>query len=315
MHYRQLGNSPLKCSVIGLGTWAMGGDAYGKVDDQVSIDTIHAAVDAGINLIDTAPVYGAGHSEEVVGRGIKGIRDKVILATKCGNNRTPDGGYERNGDPQQLRRDLENSLRRLDVDTIDLFQFHWPDATRPIAPAFAELEKMRKEGKIRAIGVSNFSCAQMDEVRAVCELASLQPPYSLLDRDFEAELMPYCVEHNIGILSYGSIGAGVLTGKFKERPIFPETDTRSRFYAKFFTEEAWPKTAALVDVLSDVAASRGKPTVHAAINWVLAQPGMTVALVGAKTPEQVRMNAEAGSWEMTAEEVARIEEAYQKVFA
>jgi len=316
MIYRKLGKSGLEVSVIGMGTWAIGGDSYGKTDDRQSIEAIHAAVDQGVNLIDTAYVYGAGHSEQVVGQALKGLdRSKIVIATKCANWRGEDGSYYRDGSPAALRRGLENSLTFMGIDYIDLLQFHWPDPNTPIAESFIELDKMVKEGKVRAIGVSNFSCEQMDEAAKYCEICTLQPPYSLLDRDFEAVLQDYCVAHDMGVLSYGSIGAGVLSGKYTERPTFPEGDTRNKFYAKFFTDEAWPKTAALVDVLRTIAAERGVPTVHAAINWVLAKKGVTTALVGAKTAEQAIMNAGAGSWEMTAEEVARIEAAYREIFA
>ena len=186
MIYRKLGKSDLNCSVIGLGTWAMGGDSYGKVDDDVSVSTILAAVDAGINLIDTAQPYGSGHSEEVVGRALKQLdRSKVIVATKFGSYKHPETGYFRDGSVKTLREGLEGSLRRLGVDYIDLYQCHWPCPNVPIEETFSEIEKMRREGKIRYIGVSNFSPAEMDEASKYCELTSLQPPYSLLDRPFE----------------------------------------------------------------------------------------------------------------------------------
>lgn len=317
MLYRKLGNSDLNCSVIGLGTWAMGGDSYGKVDDDVSVATILAGVDAGINLIDTAQPYGFGHSEEVVGRALKQLdRSKVLVATKFGSYKYHETGYFRDGSRKTLREGLEGSMKRLGVDYIDLYQCHWPCTNVPIEETFTEIEKMRKEGKIRVVGVSNFTPDEMDEANKYCEIASLQPPYSLLDRGFETVLEGYCVKNNVGVLSYGSIGAGVLSGKYKERPVFPQGDMRNEggFYKNCFSEENWPHTAALVDVLREIAETRDVPVVHAAINWVLANPSMTVALVGAKTPEQVRVNAAAGSWELTAAEKAKIDEA-AKCFA
>ena len=316
MKYRKLGSSDLNVSVIGLGTWALGGDSYGVTDDKVSVSAIHAAVENGVNLIDTAAVYGRGHSEEVVGAALKGLdRSKIILATKCGNERTPEGGYVRNGKAEAIRKGFEESLMRLQQDYVDLLQVHWPDVNTPLEETFTELAKLQKEGKVRYIGVSNFSPAQMDEAMQFCPIVSLQPPYSLLDRAFEDELQDYCEKRNIGVLSYGSIGAGVLTGKFVDKPVFPQGDTRNRFYAKFFTDEAWPKTAALVDVLRDIAAERKVQTVEAAINWVLKQKAVSTALVGCKTPEQAVMNVKAAEWEITDEENARIEEAYKKIFA
>ena len=305
MKFRKLGQSDLNCSVIGLGTWGMAGSFWGKVDDDQSIATIRAGLEAGINLIDTAPVYGDGHSEEVVGRALEGLkREDIVLATKCGRFTC---------ETEKIRQELETSLKRLKTDYIDLYQVHWPDDKVPFEETFGELENMRKQGKIRYIGVSNFSVEQTEEASKYCQIVSTQPQYSLLVRDIEKDILPYCVEKNIGILSYGSIGAGALTGKFKEKPVFKEDDERASFYT-FFQEQNWPKTKQMIDTLEEIAASHGKPTVHAAINWVLKQKGISVALVGARTPEQVRINAQAADWELTDEENAKILQAYDKFF-
>ena len=305
MKFRKLGQSDLNCSVIGLGTWGMAGSFWGKVDDDQRIATIRAGLEAGINLIDTAPVYGDGHSEEVVGKALEGLkREDIVLATKCGRFTC---------ETEKIRQELETSLKRLKTDYIDLYQVHWPDDKVPFEETFGELENMRKQGKIRYIGVSNFSVEQTEEASKYCQIVSTQPQYSLLVRDIEKDILPYCVEKNIGILSYGSIGAGALTGKFKEKPVFKEDDERASFYT-FFQEQNWPKTKQMIDTLEEIAASHGKPTVHAAINWVLKQKGISVALVGARTPEQVRMNAQAADWELTDEENAKILQAYDKIF-
>ena len=305
MKFRKLGQSDLNCSVIGLGTWGLAGSFWGKVDDDQSIATIRAGLEAGINLIDTAPVYGDGHSEEVVGRALEGLkREDIVLATKCGRFTC---------ETEKIRQELETSLKRLKTDYIDLYQVHWPDDKVPFEETFGELENMRKQGKIRYIGVSNFSVEQTEEASKYCQIVSTQPQYSLLVRDIEKDILPYCVEKNIGILSYGSIGAGALTGKFKEKPVFKEDDERASFYT-FFQEQNWPKTKQMIDTLEEIAASHGKPTVHAAINWVLKQKGISVALVGARTPEQVRMNAQAADWELTDEENAKILQAYDRIF-
>ena len=305
MKFRKLGQSDLNCSVIGLGTWGMAGSFWGKVDDDQSIATIRAGLEAGINLIDTAPVYGDGHSEEVVGRALEGLkREDIVLATKCGRFTC---------ETEKIRQELETSLKRLKTDYIDLYQVHWPDDKVPFEETFGELENMRKQGKIRYIGVSNFSVEQTEEASKYCQIVSTQPQYSLLVREIEKDILPYCVQKNIGILSYGSIGAGALTGKFKEKPVFKEDDERASFYT-FFQEQNWPKTKQMIDTLEEIAASHGKPTVHAAINWVLKQKGISVALVGARTPEQVRMNAQAADWELTDEENAKILQAYDRIF-
>jgi len=313
MIYRKLGNSDLNCSVVALGTWGMGG-TWGGADDEQSIAAIHAGLKAGINLIDTAPPYGDGHSEEVVGRAIKGIRDKVILATKCGNYREADGIRRPDILPGAFRRQLEGSLKRLGIDYVDLYQVHWPHFTN-MEMGFKELNALREEGLIRYAGVSNFDGAQIDVCSQFCPIVSLQPPYSLLDRRIDEEILPYCLKNNIGTLTYGSIGGGVLAGKYAGPPTFDNNggDPRGEFY-DFYSKEAWPKTAAMVDVLRQIAAERGRPTVQAAINWVLKQPGVTVALVGARTPEQAIMNAAAGDWELSGAENERIQAAYEAIF-
>ncbi|HHZ12594.1 MAG TPA: aldo/keto reductase [Clostridiales bacterium] len=312
MLYRKLGSSDLNCSVVALGTWSMGGDFWGKSDDDASIDTIRASLDAGINTIDTAPVYGNGHSEEIVGKAIKGRkREDIIIATKCGIDIVGKTG--RNSSPELLYKEIDASLKRLGTDYVDLYQVHWPDPNTPLEETFTALSKIVESGKVRYVGVSNYSPEQMEEASKYCEIVSLQPPYSLLQREIEDEILPYCIEKGIGVLSYGSIGAGALTGKFKTRPIFNDDDRRDKFY-DFFSEENWPKTAALVDVLREIADSRGKPVVHVAINWVLKQEGITVALVGARTPEQAIMNAGAGEWSLSDEENKMINDAYDRIF-
>jgi len=309
---KQLGNSELKVSVVALGTWPMGGTTYGYVDDNESIATIRQAVDSGINLIDTAPGYGNGRAESVVGKAIKGRRDQVIIATKVGLVPTPQG-VRRLLKPESIRREIEDSLRRLDVDTIDLYQIHWPDYTTPIEDSVAELIKLHEEGKYRYLGVSNFSIELMEKVQDMTNLVSLQPQYSLLNRDIEAEVLPYCIKNNIGILSYGSLGAGILAGKYHEKPNFAKDDTRYGFYP-YFREPMWSKAMHLVAVLRNIAEENNKPVAHIAINWLTQQPGVTTALVGARHPHQAAENATAGSWQLRNEELALIDQTYQQIF-
>jgi aryl-alcohol dehydrogenase-like predicted oxidoreductase len=312
METRNLGWTDLEVSRVGLGTWAMGDDFWGSVDDQESIRTIHAAVDNGINLIDTAPAYGNGHSEEVVGKAIKGRRDKVILATKVGVKK-PGGKLKIVLTPESVLEEIDDSLRRLDVDVIDLYQIHWPDPDTPIEDTLEALLKAKEAGKFRYLGVSNFDIPLMDKVRSITELASLQPPFSLLQRDIEAEILPYCNEHKIGVLSYGTLSGGILTGKFKEYPEFEEGDNRKKFYPAF-NPKIWDKVQNVVDVLRDIAEEHNVPVAQVAINWATAQPGMTVALAGAKRPEQAISNAGAGQWNLSNNELERIQEAYAANF-
>ncbi len=313
MRYKQLGKSDLKVSVVGLGTWAMGGDFWGKIDDSQSIATIQKAIDSGINLIDTAPGYGDGHAERIVGKAIKGRREEVIIATKCGIVR--DGPrFIRHLGPESIRREIDASLSRLGVDVIDLYQIHWPDEKTPLEDSIAELIKIKEAGKFRYLGVSNFDVKLMKQAMAMTDIVSLQPQYSLLHRDIEKEILPFCIAENIGILSYGSLGAGILTGKYTELPSLQEGDRRSSFYP-FFQEPTWSKIMELMEVLRKIAQDHDKPVAHVSINWVNQQEGVTTALVGAKTPEQAVMNAGSGEWALSAEELALIDEAYQRIFS
>lgn len=312
MRYKRLGNSDLVVSVVGLGTWAIGGDFWGSVDDALSIKTIQRAIDCGINLIDTAPAYGNGHAERIVGEAIKGRRDKVIIATKCGVLR--DGPrFIRTLKPETIRKEIDESLRRLGVDVIDLYQIHWPDKNTPLEDSVNELVKLRQAGKFRYLGVSNFDTKLMEQIISMTDIVSLQPQYSLLERSIEKDVLPFCREKGIGVLTYGSLGGGILTGKFKERPKLEKGDHRDRFYP-FFHEPLWSKAMQLVDVLREIAYEVGKPVAHVAINWVNQQEGVTSALVGAKTPEQAEQNAGAGEWELSEEHLKRIEAAYKNIF-
>ncbi len=289
MEYRRLGNSDLKISVVGLGTWAMGGEFYGHVDDGESIDAIRTAIDSGINLIDTAPAYGSGHSEEIVGKAIAGRRDDVVIATKCGILKN-NGGITKNLKPDSIRTEVEASLRRLQVDVIDLYQMHWPDPTTPVEESAEELEKLRKAGKIRYVGVSNFSPKLMERVHPVTELVSTQPQFSILDRRIEGDVIPYVTERNIGVLSYGTLGGGILTGKFRAPPKLSGDDRRGHFYG-FYDADFWQRIQPILRVLEETARDRDVPVSQVAINWSIQQRGITTALVGAKRPEQARSNA------------------------
>lgn len=311
MRTKKLGNSDLEVSVIALGTWPMGGSAYGDVDDKESIATIQAAIDAGINLIDTAPAYGTGRAEEIVGKAIKGRRNQVHIATKVGIVRTDDG-VKKSLKPESIRKEIDDSLRRLNVDVIDVYQIHWPDYSTPLEDSLAELVKLQEAGKFRYLGVSNFDQKLMDTVRKHTTLTCLQPQYSLLHRDIEQELLPYCRQHNIGILAYGPLGSGILAGRFKTRPKIESG--RFHFYP-FFKEPMWSKAMQLVKVLTKIAEEHNKPLSHIAINWLTQQPGVTSALVGARHPQQIIENAGAGNWELSEAELSHINREYNRIFA
>lgn len=315
MRMNRLGNSDLIVSAVGAGTWAMGGDFFGAIDDGKCIDSLCASLDHGVNLIDTAPIYGRGHSEELVGKAIQGRRDKVVLCTKVGLvfGDHPCGDKGRCLKPEGITWEVEQSLRRLGTDYIDLYQIHWPDVATPIEESMEALMKLKKAGKIRYIGVSNFDVPLLERTLASGEIVSTQPQYSLLERDIEKDVLPFCREKNLGVLSYGSLGAGILTGKFKEPPKPQDGDKRAGFYP-FFEEPFWSKTQELLAVLRAIAEKHGKPVAHVAINWVSQQPGMTCALTGSKNVDQAIMNAGAGDWDLSAEELSAIDSAYDRIF-
>jgi len=311
MEYRQLGESDLDVSVVGLGTWGIGGEFFGSVDDQESIRAIQAAVASGINLIDTAPAYGAGHAEEVIGEAITDRREKVVVATKVGTYKE-NGQFRISLHPDDIRMQLENSLRRLGVETIDLYQIHWPDPDTPLEESLETLDRLRAEGKFRYLGLSNFKQHQMEEVRKITDFVSLQPHYSLLRRKAEKSVFPYCKDHEIAVITYGTLAGGILTGKFKEIPEFEASDRRADFY-NYFKEPIWSRIQELLDVMREIAAEHNSPVAQIAINWVIQQPGVTAALVGAKTEAQAQSNSMAGRWELSDEELERLEEKYQGI--
>lgn len=310
MQFRKIGKSELTVSVVGLGTWAMGNDFFGFGDDSASIRAIRTAIDGGINLIDTAPAYGTGHAEDVVGEAIKGRRDSIVLATKVGTTR--DGpAFVRDLTPETIFHEIDDSLARLDAEVIDLYQIHWPDPATPIEDSLDALEKVHQAGKYRYLGVSNFDVDLIEEVRRRIPVVSVQPHVSMLERSVLQNVLPYCEREEIGVLGYGSLSGGLLTGKFRKLPVFEKSDRRARFYSHF-SGERWEQVQRFLDVVREVAAVRGVPAAHVAINWSIAQPGVTSALVGARNEDQARINAEAGEWSLSTEELKRLDEAYDR---
>ncbi|MFO7937030.1 MAG: aldo/keto reductase [Kiritimatiellia bacterium] len=307
MQYRDLGNSGIKISAVGLGTWAIGGGPWwGSSDDDQSIKTIHAALDNGINLVDTAPVYGYGHSESVVGKALKDRRDRAVLATKCGlwwDSRIGAHHFDYDGrsvyrslNPATLTIELEHSLKRLQTDCIDLLQTHWQSvepAKTPIEDTMAWLMQMKDEGKIRAVGVSNITCSEMDEYLAAGELASNQPRYSMLDRSIEDEVLPYCIRHNIAVLAYSPLEQGLLTGKIGMDYKLSETAVRNRI--AWFKSENRIKVVELVRGWGILAEKYDCSVAQLVIAWTIAQPGLTCALCGARRVDNIVENAGAGS--------------------
>lgn len=306
MEHIEIGTSGLKTSRIGLGTWAIGGWMWGGTDEAQSIATIHSAVERGVTLIDTAPAYGFGRSEEIVGKTLAEgkLRDKVQIATKLGLV-WKDGKVYRDSRPAHIRREIEDSLRRLKTDVIDLYQVHWPDLETPIADTAQVLEDLRREGKIRAIGVSNYSPAQMETLRAVAKLDAVQPPYNLFEREIETDVLPYAKKAGLTVLSYGALCRGLLTGKITAATRFEGDDLRKRdpkFQAPRLTQYL-----AAVRELDALARARFDKTVLAlAVRWVLDQ-GPTIALWGARRPGQLDPIGDVDNWHIDGKTKADID--------
>jgi aryl-alcohol dehydrogenase-like predicted oxidoreductase len=309
---RCLGHSDLMITPLGFGAWALGGGgwrfAWGPQDDDESIAAIHRALDLGLNWIDTAPVYGFGHSEEVVGRALAGRRDQQYVFTKCGLIWDAQGNTKRSLAPESVRREVDLSLRRLGVDVIDLCQVHWPpEDSSELEPGMAALNEAREQGKIRYIGVSNFDVPLMTRARRVAPVVSLQPPYSLIRRDIEQEILPYCEREGLGVLAYSPMASGLLSGAMTRERIehLPDDDWRRR--ASEFTEPKLSANLRVVDHLRDVATRHGAPAPgEVAIAWVLRNPAVTAAIVGARNPGQVDSWIGAETLELTAADVAEL---------
>ena len=324
MEYRKLGNSSLEVPAVIFGAWAIGGWAWGPSDDNAAEDAIRASLDAGVNCIDTAPVYGCGHSEELVGRAVKGRRDRVIIATKCGLRwDSTEGEFHfrstvqgvgdvdvyRNLRPDSIRLECERSLVRLQTDWIDLYQCHWPDPTTPLEDTMEALLDLRQQGKIREIGVSNFTPEMIRRCLAVGPVASDQPRYSLLDRSIEQDVLPFCRENGVGVIVYSPIAQGLLTGKVTPDREFPPGDLRGAH--RWFTRENRQKVLEALEGVRDIAEAHRCTFGQLAIAWVIHQPGITSAIVGARSPGQARENAAAAGVRLSAEELARIRKVFE----
>lgn len=314
MLQREIGSSGVSASAIGLGTWAIGGWMWGGTDEAAAIAGIRASLDEGVTLVDTAPAYGMGRSEEIVGAAIEGRRDEVTLVTKCGLVwHTDKGGYffEQDGKPvhrylgpDSIRHELEQSLRRLRTDHIDLYITHWQDPTTPIAETLGALEDLKREGKIRAIGASNLSRTDLEAYLAAGALDAIQEQYSMVHRDIEADLLPLCAANNVAVLSYSSLALGLLTGKIGPERQFTGDDLR--ISDPRFSVANREKVAAFARDIEPVAAAHGATIAQIVIAWTLARPGITFALCGARNPAQARENAGAGALRLGSDEYSRI---------
>jgi len=289
---------------MGGAGWSFG---WGQQDDADSIAAIRAAVDAGINWVDTAAIYGLGHSEEVVGRAIEGISKKPYIFTKCERLWDAEGKIIPSLKADSIRKECENSLRRLKLERIDLYQVHWPAPEEDIEEGWTALAGLQKQGKVRWIGVSNFNVEQMKRAMKIAPITSLQPPYSLLARDAEKEILPFAREHGIGVIVYSPMRAGLLTGKMtRERALnLPKDDWRSR--DKDFQEPRLSRNLELVELLKGIGERHGRTPAEVALAWTLHNPAVTAAITGLRTADQVRGTIGALDFRLSAEEVSEIE--------
>jgi aryl-alcohol dehydrogenase-like predicted oxidoreductase len=307
MEKTRIRDLPIVASRVGLGTWAMGGFQWGGTDDDESVRTIHAALDLGINLIDTAPAYGFGHSEEVVGRAIaeRGKRDQVVLATKVGLEQRGDALF-RNSTRKQIFDEIEVSLRRLRTDYIDLYQVHWPDFDTPYEETARALSDLKRAGKIRAIGVSNYSIDAMEQFNRTTPLASAQPPLNLFERQAADDILPWCRANGVATLTYGSLCRGLLTGAIDQNTKFEGDDLRKT--DPKFQPPRFAQYLEAIKLLERFAQERGTSVLALAVRWVLDQPGVSVALWGARHPGELAPLGEIMGWHLDQEALAFIDE-------
>lgn len=313
MRYKKLGNTGLDVSCVALGTWAIGGKNWGEVNDDQSIKAIHKMLDLGVNFVDCAPTYGMGHAEEILGEALKGRREDVVLLTKCGI-RWPDEAHKdfskgsiKDSSRASLMKQIDQSLMRLKTDYIDVYLIHWPDVNTPIEETVDALNDMKKAGKIRYTGVSNFEEPLLGKIHELGGLDVLQFPYSMVNRTKEELLKKY---HDLGVgtMSYGSLGAGILTGSIRELPNFEKDDARLGFY-DFFVEPKFSKVMKLLETMDKIAAERNVPVAQVAVNWNIQNEFVTTSIMGVRNPEEAAENCAALEWSLTNEEMKLLNDA------
>lgn len=305
-------------TVVGLGTWAIGGPwewGWGKQDDDASVATIREALDLGVNWIDTAPCYGLGHAEEIVAQALGKRRPEVFLASKCGQVWDDNGNLKTDNHPKSIRKECEQSLLRLRTEWMDLYQIHWPDENIPVEESWGELTRLKEEGKVRFIGVSNFDTELLEKCEAIRHVQSLQPPYNLIDRNIEKDILPWCRSANTGLLAYGPLSYGLLTGKFsKNGENQPASDDWRHGFA-LFQDPLYTKVLDYVDRLREIASNHEGNLAQFALAWVISRPGTTAAIVGARNPEQIRQTIASPLPKIEANEKTAVEKAYHDCLA
>ncbi|MGQ9574399.1 MAG: aldo/keto reductase [Thermoguttaceae bacterium] len=307
MELRPLGNTRIMISPVGLGAWPIAGLTSPGTSDKQSIATIQACYDLGINHIDTAYCYGIdGESERLIARALGRRRDQMVIATKGGLHWDRDGRQAHDASPATLRRECEESLRRLETDWVDLYYLHAPDPKVPIAESAAALRGLLKQGKVRSVGLSNASVEQLEQFAAVCPIAAYQPPYNMLQRQIEADTLPWCRQRGVAVLVYWPLMKGLLAGKLRRDQTF-QGDSRRKY--PMFQGQEYQKNLDLVEKLRAIASQTGHTVAQLVVNWTIHQPGITAALCGAKRPDQLRETAGGTGWRLTAEQLAQIDQA------
>ncbi len=308
MNYRRLADTGIQVSEIVLGCWPIVDRSNPNVNEADSIATVRACFDLGINMLDTAYMYGIdGASEHLIARAIEGRREEIVLATKCGVHGVPDVSEAVDGRPATLRRECEESLRRLKTDRVELLYLHAPDKNVPVAESAGELKRLMEEGKTRSVGASNLDFDELREFAAACPLSAFQPPYNMLMRGIETDALPWCLEHNVSVFAYWPLMKGLFSGKFRRDQILAPEDCRNN-YAMFVGEER-RKNHDLLDRLQEIAGRAGHSLIELVLNWTVNRPGITGVLCGARRPDQIRDCATASGWRLTAEQLTEIDQA------
>ena len=308
MNYRTLAQTGIKVSEVALGCWPIAGLTSPDTNEPDSLATIRACFELGINHLDTAYCYGRdGESEKLIGRALGGRRDDVVVATKSGLHWDPDGKQAHDASPATLRRQCEESLRRLGTDHVELLYLHAPDENVPVGESAGALKRLLEEGKTRSVGASNLSVQQLEEFAAECPMAAYQPPYNMLQRQIEADTLPWCRRHGVAVLVYWPLMKGLLAGKLGRDHVFAKSDSRRKY--PMFQGREWLKNHDLIDTLREIAQAAGHTVAELVINWTIHQAGITAALCGAKRPQQIRETAGGSGWRLSDEQLRQIDRA------
>jgi aryl-alcohol dehydrogenase-like predicted oxidoreductase len=309
MEKRQIGNSNINASVIGFGAWAAGKTGWGNVNENEVKEAIERAVDLGVNFFDTAPVYGFGESERIVGEALRNVREDIYIATKCGLIWDEQGNVRKHNSKESILKEIDDSLKRLNTDYIDLYQVHWPDVETPIAETMDALNEILHTKKVKYVGVSNFSKEQMDEAQKYAPIVSLQSQYSILKRKLEIAEIPFLEAEGLSLIPYSPLAQGLLTGKFSSDTKFADNDVRA--HNPLFKAGVFEENLALVEKLKPIAAKYDRPLAQVAVNWLLAKKSVATVICGARNASQVEENTRAVEWTLSEEDVNYIDDLFQ----